>query len=69
MDWRTRSMEERRSRNREGRALERSSLVFTPRISPGVESEGSVIKSPRSEMTRGLLDDCNKDEHRYHLMG
>ena len=69
MDWRIRSLEERRFRNRGARALEGSFLVFTPRIFPGVESEGNVIKSPRSKMTRGLLDDCNKDEHRYHLMG
>lgn len=68
-DWRTRSLEERTFRNREARALEGSFLVFTPRIFPGVESEGNVIKSPRSEMSWSLLDDCNKDDHWYHLMG
>ena len=62
MGWRTKSLEERRLRNREARVLERSFSVFTPRIMSGVVFEGNVIKPPQNEeVTLGLQDGCNKE--------
>lgn len=62
MGRKTRSLEERRSRNREARVLEGSFSVLTPRITPGVVFEGKVTKSPQNEeVTSGLRDDGNKE--------